>query len=283
MSWFKNIITGGNYDKLQDELDDLEQLREFATELSKVYSDLEFKQNSATRIIKEERADAIKNINMAKSLIKRIKANTKSKTKQELVQDFNLEIEVSEIDYNNSNLNVNFDENLNAFAESVFTTLDSSLSNSFEKLEQKNDYSRESLKEEALNVGIDLAVTAVSKGITELINANQQTNTKRRETKEQLEATHNYIIHLYDVIPDITAFIKRIIEVSRVLNKNNQVFTTKYREIHDSLFENISIKTFLNDKIICNKEEDMKKIMNLMKICSNYNNVNKNTRIEQYA
>lgn len=281
MSWFKNVMTGGNYNKLQNELDDLNRLKEFATELSEVYKDLEFGQHTATRIIADERADAIKNINMAKNLMKRVKTKTKSKTKQELVSDFNLEIEVSELTHNNSDLNVDFDQNLNAFADTVFTTLDTSIGNSLDKLEQKNDYSKASLKQEAVSVGIDLAVSAVSKGINELINVNTQTIAKRRETKEQLEGTHKYIVHLYDVIPEITAFTRRSIEISRVLNKNNQVFTAKYREVHDMLFENISIKTFLNDKIICQKDDDMKKVMNLMVICSNYNKVNKNARIDK--
>lgn len=280
MSW-KNFITGGNYNKLQNEQDDLNRLKEFATELSNVYSKLQIEQNIATRILYEERADAIKNINMAKSLMKRIKTKTESKTKQELVKDFNLQIEVSELVQNNSDLNVNFDQNLNDFTDTIFTTLDSSISKSLDSLEQKNDYSKASLKKEAVNVGIDLAVNAVSKGITEIINVNTQTNAKRREVHEQLEGTHKYIVRLYDVIPEITAFIRRSIEISRVLNKHNKVFATKYREIHDILFENISMKTFLTDKILCEKKDDMKKVMNLMIICSNYNKVNKNSKIDK--
>lgn len=281
MSWFKNVITGGSHGKLESEIEDLNNLQEFASELSSVYSNLQYQQILATKILKGERSDAIRNINSAKTLMRSIKTNTKSSAKQALIQDFSLEIEVSEIDNNNSDLNVNFDNNLNAFTDTVFATLDTSINNSLMALEEKNDYSKASLKQEAISVGVDLAVNAISKGITEIVNANKQTNAKRRQVKEQLEDTHNYIKNVYKAIPESTAFVRRSIEISRVLNKNNQVFTTKYKEIHGILYENASIRTFFSKKLICNKDEDIKKVINLMIICSNYSKLNKNARLDK--
>lgn len=281
MSWFTNIISGGGHNKLQNELDDLNRLKEFAAEMSIVYSDLQQQKGSATRIIIKERADAIRNINMAKTLMKRIKTKTESKTKQELVKDFNLEIEATTLEHNNSDLNFSFDENINAFTKTISTTLNSSINKSLSNLEKRNDFSKSSLKNEAKNIGAALTASALINGVTEVVNINKQINTKRREVKNQLEASHKYIVHLYDEIPKIIAFIELSTEISIVLNKTNQIFTKKYKEIHEILFEKVSVKTFLNDKIICDNRGDLKKVNTLMIVCSEYSKINKKARINR--
>ena len=76
----------------------------------------------------------------------------------------------------------------------------------------------------------------------------------------------------------------RIIEVGKVLNVNNRVFTEKYSEINKFVTKQSIIKQFwneINSKKITPTNEINIKIAQLMNICAGYNKTDKGTSIKE--
>lgn len=269
MSFFKDFVTGGNYSKLEGEIAYYERVVSFAQKIQGYLNNLIMEKDEVANFLVSEREDAMRNLSLAKNLITRIKAKTGSTVKQEVIKDFNGEFDVNRVDNSDINSFPDFGSTLENFADSTLSTLEHRLSNISD-----NNMPKSEAKSQMALAGLEIAVGAING----LININSETNNKRREISERLDSLKNTIDNLYNAINSITVHTKRTIEVARVLNKNNEVFSIKYKEIHNLLYSNNGNKA-TSDKIIIEEDEEKKKLGSLITICSNYSKVNQNARV----
>ena len=273
MSWFKNVITGGNFDKLQNEQREFNKLANSFSLLQDGYIDLNQTHLNALHFLKKEREEVVKNLSLSKNLISKIKSITNDK-KQEIKNDFITYVENQNVEFQLGDVSINFQGKLDNVSETFVKSLDSS----FKRLENKKNYTKGDLKAELAIVAVETLI----KGVGEIINLNGEVNEKRRHitasTKEIIDATSK----MTKQAPKIHIEAKRMIEIASVLNKHNQVFSIKYQAIQREINKKSKVTIFINElfnkKII--PDENMQiNLHSLMKYSSEYSRFNKESNI----
>lgn len=273
MSWFKNVITGGNFNRLQDEQREFNKLAKSFSLLQDGYIDLNQTHLNALNYLKKEREEVVKNLSLSKNLISKVKAITNDK-KQEIKNDFIAYVENENVEFRLGDISINFQGKLDNVSETFVKSLDSS----FKRLENKKNYTKGDLKAELAIVAVETLI----KGVGEIINLNGEVNEKRRHitasTKEIIDATSK----MTKQAPKIHIEAKRMIEIASVLNKHNQVFSIKYQAIQREINKKSKVTIFINElfnkKII--PDENMQiNLHSLMKYSSEYSRFNKESNI----
>ncbi len=273
MSWFKNVITGGNFNRLQDEQREFNKLAKSFSLLQDGYIDLNQTHLNALNYLKKEREEVVKNLSLSKNLISKVKAITNDK-KQEIKNDFIAYVENENVEFRLGDISINFQGKLDNVSETFVKSLDSS----FKRLENKKNYTKGDLKAELAIVAVETLI----KGVGEIINLNGEVNEKRRHitasTKEIIDATSK----MTKQAPKIHIEVKRMIEIASVLNKHNQVFSIKYQAIQREINKKSKVTIFINElfnkKII--PDENMQiNLHSLMKYSSEYSRFNKESNI----
>lgn len=273
MSWFKNVITGGNFNRLQDEQREFNKLAKSFSLLQDGYIDLNQTHLNALNYLKKEREEVVKNLSLSKNLISKVKAITNDK-KQEIKNDFIAYVENENVEFRLGDISINFQGKLDNVSETFVKSLDSS----FKRLENKKNYTKGDLKAELAIVAVETLI----KGVGEIINLNGEVNEKRRHitasTKEIIDATSK----MTKQAPKIYIEVKRMIEIASVLNKHNQVFSIKYQAIQREINKKSKVTIFINElfnkKII--PDENMQiNLHSLMKYSSEYSRFNKESNI----
>ena len=273
MTWFKNAITGGNFNKLQNEQREFNKLTKSFSLLQDGYIDLNQTHLNALNYLKKEREEVVKNLSLSKNLISKVKAITNDK-KQEIKNDFIAYVENENVEFRLGDISINFQGKLDNVSETFVKSLDSS----FKRLENKKNYTKGDLKAELAIVAVETLI----KGVGEIINLNGEVNEKRRHitasTKEIIDATSK----MTKQAPKIHIEVKRMIEIASVLNKHNQVFSIKYQAIQREINKKSKVTIFINElfnkKII--PDENMQiNLHSLMKYSSEYSRFNKESNI----
>ena len=273
MSWFKNAITGGNFDRLQNEQREFNKLANSFSLLQDGYIDLNQTHLNALHFLKKEREEVVKNLSLSKNLISKIKSITNDK-KQEIKNDFITYVENQNVEFQLGDVSINFQGKLDNVSETFVKSLDSS----FKRLENKKKYTKGDLKSELAIVAVETLI----KGVGEIINLNGEVNEKRKHitasTKEIIDATSK----MTNQAPKIYIEVKRMIEIAKVLNKHNQVFSIKYQAIHKEVNKKAKITIFINElfnkKIIPDETMQMN-LHSLIKFSSDYGRFNKDANI----
>ncbi|GAQ49160.1 hypothetical protein FPK15_contig00029-0001 [Flavobacterium psychrophilum] len=125
MSWFKNAITGGNFDKLQNEQREFNKLANSFSLLQDGYMDLNLTRLNVLRFLKEEREEVVKNLSLAKSMISKVKSITNDKN-QEVKNDFITHVENQNIEFQLGDVSIDFQGKLDNVSETFVKSLDSS-------------------------------------------------------------------------------------------------------------------------------------------------------------
>jgi hypothetical protein len=125
MSWFKNVITGGNFDKLQNEQREFNKLANSFSLLQDGYMDLNLTRLNVLRFLKEEREEVVKNLSLAKSMISKVKSITNDKN-QEVKNDFITHVENQNIEFQLGDVSIDFQGKLDNVSETFVKSLDSS-------------------------------------------------------------------------------------------------------------------------------------------------------------
>lgn len=273
MSWFKNVITGGNFDKLQNEQREFNKLATSFSLLQDGYIDLNLTHLNALHFLKKEREEVVKNLSHSKNLIFKIKS-IKNDKKQEIKNDFITYVENQNVEFELGDVSINFQGKLDNVSETFVKSLDSS----FKRIENKKNYTKQDLKSEL----VTLAVETLVKGVSEIINLNGEVNEKRKyittSTKKIIDATSKMTNHA----PQIYIEVKRMIEIAEVLNKHNQVFSIKYQAIRNEINKKSKFTIFINelfDKKIIPDETMQMNLHSLVKFSSEYGRFNNDANI----
>ncbi|MGG7034192.1 MAG: hypothetical protein ACI7YS_03245 [Flavobacterium sp.] len=273
MSWLKNFVTGGDYNRLQDEQREFNQLAKSFSLLQDGYIDLNNTHLNALQILKKEREEVVKNLSLAKNLISKVKAITNDK-KQEVKNDFITYVENENIEFQLGDVSINFQGKLDNVSETFVRSLDSS----FKRLENKKNYTKGDLKSELAIVAVETLI----KGVAEIINLNGEVNEKRRHITESTRKIKDATSKMTNQAPKIYIEVKRMMEIAEVLNKHNQVFSIKYQAIQKEISKKSKFSIFINELInkkIVPDETMQMNLHSLMKYSSEYSRFNTNANI----
>lgn len=273
MSWLKNIATGGNYGRLEDEKLDFEILREQFYEFQNEYIAINQTRLDALSILKKERSEVVRNLSMAKTLISKIKS-IRNNEMQDVKLDAITHFENKNIEFELGDVTVDFQGHLDKASETFVVSLESS----FRRLETKNTYTKADLKNEAAVVAIETLIT----GIGELISLNKQVNENRRKIIEATIEIKNAMPKMTSQASKIYAEVKRIIEIAKVLNKHNEVFSRKYSEIQKAINVKSKFSLFIDeifDRKITPDDEMQLNLQSLRKYSSEYSKFNKAAKL----
>lgn len=270
----KNVLTGGGYGKLEDEKKEFETLKKKYANISSSFSDLYKNRLEAYTNLEDERLEAHRNFAIAKSLLKKFKNvgnNQNLKTNDNLTA-----VEIKNYQQEKFNYEVSFNKNL----EAITNTFSGSVEKSFKRHKGKNvkDISKD---EFLLEAGV-VAIETIFEGFSQAINYNGEIQKQRKQIQREKQRVINIIDKLFSDAEIIYAETQRIIEVGKVLNINNQVFTTKYSEINKFVISQSIFKQFWNEiasKKITPTADVNLKIAQLMNICAGYNKTDKGTSI----
>lgn len=270
----KNVLTGGGYGKLEDEKKEFETLKKKYANISSSFSDLYKNRLEAYTNLEDERHEAHRNFAIAKSLLKKFKNvgnNQNLKTNDNLTA-----VEIKNYQQEKFNYEVSFNRNL----EVITNTFSGSVEKSFKRHKGKNvkDISKD---EFLLEAGV-VAIETIFEGFSQAINYNGEIQKQRKQIQREKQRVINIIDKLFSDAEIIYAETQRIIEVGKVLNINNQVFTTKYSEINKFVISQSIFKQFwieIASKKITPTADVNLKIAQLMNICAGYNKTDKGTSI----
>lgn len=273
MSWFKNAITGGNYDKLQNEEREFQNLTEKFSKLQDGYIDLNQSHLNALYYLKTEREEVIKNLSLSKNLISKIKSITEDK-KQVIKSDFVSHKENTNVEFQIGNVSIDFQGKLDNVSETFVKSLESS----FKRLEEKKTFTKGDLKVELAGIALD----AISEGISAVINLNGEVNEKRKHIVSTSIEIKKAMQKMTQQTPKTYLEMKRMIEIARVLNMHNQVFSAKYQTIQNEINKKSKFSVFRNEllnKKIIPDENMVTNLHILMQYSSEYSKFNKKAKI----
>jgi hypothetical protein len=270
----KNIITLGGYGKLEDEKKEFEILKNTYAHISSSFSDLYKDRLEAYTNLEYERLEAHRNFAIAKNLLKKFKNvgnNQNLKTNDSVTN-----VEIKNYQQEKFNYEVSFNKNL----EAITNTFSSSVEKSFKRNKGKNikDISKDEL---LLEAGV-VAIETIFESFSQAINYNGEIQKQRKQIQREKQRVINIIDKLFSNAEIVYAETLRIIEVGKVLNINNQVFTKKYSEINKFVISQSIFKQFWNEiasKKITPTADVNLKIAQLMNICAGYNKTDKGTSI----
>ncbi|MUV04985.1 hypothetical protein GN157_14810 [Flavobacterium rakeshii] len=272
MSFFKNIITGGNYNKLLKEEESFNELNERFYLFQNDFLLINKERHKALVYLMHEREDALKNLTLAKNLISKF-TEIKGKENAKVI-DAVSNVDKIENHIYLGDLTINFQSGLDSVSETFLNSLEGSLI----RLDEKKGYSKNELKAEFTMIAFDV----VAEGVGQIIQLNSEVNAKRRKIIEAREQINSSIKKMTVKAPKIYQELKRIIEISKVLNKHNQVFSQKYKTIIDEMNSDSKWSNFINEvlnrKIVANDKmiEDLKY---LLAYSSEYNKLNKGAKV----
>ncbi len=273
MSWFKNVITGGNYNKLQNEEREFQNLAEKFSLLQDGYIDLNQSHLNALHFLKTEREEVVKNLSLTKNLISKVKSITNDK-KQIIKSDFVSYVENTNVEFQIGDVSIDFQGKLDKVSETFVKSLDGS----FKRLENKKTFTKGDLKLELAGIALDV----ISEGIDAVINLNGEVNEKRRHITSTSIDIKEAMRKMTNQAPKTYIEIKRMIEIARVLNMHNQVFSAKYQTIQNEINKKSKFSIFISEllkKKIVPDETMQTNLHSLMKYSSEYSRFNKNANI----
>ncbi|TDO95603.1 hypothetical protein [Flavobacterium sp. 245] len=278
MSWLKNIATLGNYNRLQQDERDLKSLEKHFRAIESNYYILIKDRENAFHLLQEEREEVVKNIAVFKNLLSKIKEISNDKKMQEK-NDF-----ISNYDYNSftsspQEFSVNFHGRIDQAGMDILTSVD----NSFIRLEKRYKNNQKVTKGDLYaELGI-VAIETVIASVSALVDLNVEVNENRKKITKASKQINNAIKKMKDTAPEVNAEGFRIIEITRVLNKHNQIFSEKFESVLSELNLYSTRKSFYNfifNKKIEPSQKMTQNLHHLMLYASAYNTFNSSADIK---
>lgn len=272
MSWSKNLFTGGNYDRLQNEEREFNKLSKSFSFFQDSYVELGQTHLNALQFLKNEREEVVKNISFAKTVF--AKVTNVNALKQEIKKDA-VEIIINEnIEFTLGDISIDFQGKLDNVSETFVKSLDGSL----KRLESKKKYTKSDAQSELAIVAVDTLIS----GVTALIGLNSEVNKKRRMITEATGEINKATLKITEKAPKIYSETKRIMEIATVLNKHNQVFSIKYQATQKELNKGSKVKVFFNEllnKKIVPTHTMQENLQSLRMFTSEYSRFNRDANI----
>lgn len=272
MSWLKNKITGGNYNKMQSEEVEFNILKDKYSLLKEGYDDLEKSRQKASHLLKTERKEAVKNLTLAKNMI--LKVKTISNDKRQIIQsDFISCFESTCVEFKIGDVSIDFQGEF----DKVGVAFVGSLSGSLKRFQKNKTYTKQDFKKE-LGAAFDFIGVAFGS----ILNLNEEVNKKRRIIADKSIEIKDAMLMMTSQAPQIYIESKRMIELARVLNMHNQVFSIKYETIQKEINKKSKFDIFTNElfkKKIIPDETMQINLHSLVKHSSEYSRFNENAKI----
>lgn len=267
-SFLKNLLTAGRYNQLQREIGRLNTLAEASEEIQEEMITNDILQSSLERFLMQYRVAAYRNISFCKGLLGLLK--TVEGTKQDIVHDVSIPIPQSAILSTcdtSSFSRIEFDSE--AFTEGVMSSVDvaskslTAIQNSGNKI-QKADFA-----EAAITIGI----SAITEGISGIIDLNEQTTNQRALVLEEISRITADLERLLPKLNTYRAQILRQVELLTSLKELNSAFVKVYEPLRQSIYNDRGgyAKDF---EVFLSSPETKKQLGLLTAICSTYSKIN---------
>lgn len=272
MSW-KNLFTLGNYSKLQDEKQEFEMLAEEFSYWQKEFISLSQHRLNAYNFLRHERREVHRNLALVKNLIGRVREITKH-NEQTVKSDFLSYYKNNSTEFKLGNVSVDFKGKLDAVSENFMVSIDSS----FKRLGNKKEFTKADLKNEIAIV----AVESLFKGIDQVLELNSEVNEKRRQIGQKRIEVKNALSKIYLMGPEYYKETNGMLEIAKVLNMHNKVFSLKYQEVQKEINKKSKFLLFWEEirgvKVI--PSEKMEEDIHLLRIfASEYNRFNNDSNL----
>lgn len=262
---FKNILTFGGHGRLQREIRDFESLSNFCQEASANYTALVENRSILLRNLIIERNEAVRNFTLLRTLISKY-ATVSSGEEYEANLDNLTEFVSIKLDKHVEIEDINHEEIL----DNAIANISKSASRALDRFGgdtklSSGSYSKKDLKVDALMFGLDVAGDVFDYAS----NLNAEVNAKRAEVQQRIKRLNYIAENILETYSDIYMESKRIDEIFYVLNRSNQAFINKYKDIVNKYFDDYSLD--INSSKFKGYEADFERdLRSLMVICTSY-------------
>ena len=273
MSWFKNKITGGNFNKLQSEEREFHILADKFTLLQESYIALSQSHLKASQLLKTERKEAVRNLTLTKNMILKVKSIANDK-KQIIQSDFISYFESTSVEFKIGDVSIDFQGEF----DKVGIVVVDSLSGLFKRLGKNKTYTKRDFTKELSGIASDILGVAFGA----FLNLNEDVNKTRRIIADKSIELKDAMLMMTSQTPQIYIESKRMIELARVLNMHNQVFSIKYETIQKEINKKSKFDIFTNElfkKKIIPDETMQINLHSLVKHSSEYSRFNESAKI----
>lgn len=267
-SFFKNIFTFGNYNKLQKEKARLQSLADVCNILNdEVDKNEELLETLEDYLIKY-RSAAYRNLNLCKDLLGLLK--TIDGKKQSVVHDSAIavpEITTKDILDITSIGEVKFDSD--SFGKSVMMSVDSVNNSLTSIMEQGGKITATDLKLGAIEVGI----SAIASGVTGIIDLNAETSEQREKVQLKIAVITRKLSRILPELNEYRVQILRQIEILSALKEMCVAFIKVYEPLRQNVYNS---KGGMVDEYqdFLQQESTRYQLSLLIAICNNYSKVN---------
>ena len=269
----KSVITFGNSNKLEMEMNRLRCLSACCDELGDLYDSCQFCNEELSDRLISSRIAVYRNLYLAKELIGIVK-NKLSTKQQSLLVDYYFKCDMPKYQMNINgiaNLDVSF--NSEVFLDSLGSDLTVIFDNLNTKLENES-LSKKDFVDAAVLTGLNVFVN----GLSAIIDLNIRTKEARSEVQTQ---TSNALLYIDEAVIGIQEYQKYILrqkEILEALEKANIAFIQAYVPLREQVFGKPTFWKFLTgipkNRELFKTNEFREDLQHLILVCTEYSKIN---------
>lgn len=269
----KSVITFGNSNKLEIEMNRLRCLSTCCDELGDLYDSCRFCNEILSGDLISSRIAVYRNLYLAKELIGIVK-NKLSTKQQSLLVDYYFKCDMPKYQMNINgiaNLDVSF--NSEVFLDSLGSDLTVIFDNLNTKLENES-LSKKDFVDAAVLTGLNVFVN----GLSAIIDLNIRTKEARSEVQTQ---TSNALLYIDEAVIGIQEYQKYILrqkEILEALEKANIAFIQAYVPLREQVFGKPTFWKFLTgipkNRELFKTNEFREDLQHLILVCTEYSKIN---------
>lgn len=271
-SFFKNLVTFGNYNKLQRERGRLKMLAETSEALQDEIELNEEIQRFLDAYLGIYRVAAYRNISLCKELLGLLKKIEGKK--QSVIKDVSIEIPQNMITNSTSFTtfsSVDFDTE--SFCKGVMTSVD----NVSKSLTAIQDRGEKITKADLTCSLVEVGLAAIGEGISGIIDLNAETTNQRKDVNYKISQVTDNLEALLPQLNEYRAKFLRQVEVLSSLKEMNSAFIKVYEPLRKGVFDDYGGFAKEADEFI-DSQHFKKQLGILTCICSTYSKINNSSK-----
>ncbi|MDY3943705.1 MAG: hypothetical protein SOY99_05705 [Alloprevotella sp.] len=271
-SFFKNLATFGNYNKLQREKSRLKFLAETSVALQDEIKRNKNIQGGLEIYLDCYRAAAYRNISLCKELLGLLKIVEGQK--QSVIKDVSIEIpQYTILDSTKFTSFRSVDFDTESFSKGVMSSVEQ-VSKSLSDIQNRGD----SITKADLTCSlVEIGLTAVGEGISGIIDLNTETTNQRAEVNHKIAEVTDSLETLVPQLNIYRAKFLRQIEVLVSLKEMNSAFIKVYEPLRKGVFNDEGGYTKSYNYFIAS-DHFKKQLGILVSLCSAYSKINKSSQ-----
>ena len=267
-SFFKNLVTFGNYNKLQREKGRLKMLADTLNALNEEIEKNVDLQYEMEVFLEQYRVAAYRNISLCKELLGLLKKIEGEK--QKVIKDIIIDIpQTSSSDLISMGNFKDVEFNVSAFEDSVSATVE----DVGKKLSAIQDKGKKITSTDLATSAIEIGLSAVVEGFSGIIDLNADTSNQRAEVQHNISYLTDELERLVPKLTKYKVEILRQIELLSALKEMNAAFIKVYEPLRKSVYSDTGgfVRGY---REFITAPEARKQLGLLAAICSNYSKVN---------